>query len=133
MNLDTSTALAFVAEGSSIRHQLKAIVTGKTMVMTGTAEHEFVQIVSASGGPLEQARALRFLSRVQVIPDAPSPRAQALTPTKQLQANDIIILGTGDARGIITLTADRRAVSAARSQGVDFAVSLHPPVPLRGA
>src|SRR5262249_5838229 len=105
MNLDTSTALAFVAEGSPIRHQLKAIVAGQTMVMTRTAEQEFVQIVSASGGPLEQARAIRFLSRAQVIPDAPSPRAQALTTTRQLQTNDIIILGTGDARGMVTLTA----------------------------
>src|SRR5262249_27899643 len=125
--------VTFVSEGSLVRHQLKAVVAGKTMVMTRTAEQEFVQIVSASGGPLEKARAVRFLSRVQVVPAAPSARAQALSATNTLQATDITVRGTGDALGATTLTADRRAVSAARSQGVDFAVSLHPPVPLRGA
>jgi hypothetical protein len=132
INIDTSSALSFVVEGSTVRHQLKARVAGKAMVMTATAEGEFRTILAASGGPLEQARGARLLARVRVVPDAPSARALRLTATRSLGWNDIVILGTGDALGSETMTADRRAVSAARSQGVNFRVILHPPELLRG-
>ncbi|MGI2903165.1 DUF1308 domain-containing protein [Tolypothrix sp. VBCCA 56010] len=81
---------------------------------------------------LEQARASRFLQRITIIYDNPSPRALKLQPTRKLGVNDIIILGTGDRLGIITITADAKAVRAASVQGVDFNVYIHSPCPLTG-
>ncbi|WP_256872561.1 RHS repeat-associated core domain-containing protein [Paenibacillus sp. 79R4] len=69
VNIDTGTANAFISEGSSIRHELKAYVNGKQMVMTDTAAGEFRNIINGVAGPLEKARAERFMNRVQVIPD----------------------------------------------------------------
>ncbi len=112
---------------------MKALVAGKSMVMTATAEGEFRKIVATFAGPLEQARALRFLGRVRLVPDGLSARAQALTPTGNLEWNDIVILGTGDALGLVTMTTDRRAVSAALSQGVNFQVSFCQSIRLTGA
>jgi hypothetical protein len=123
--LDASTAIGFVAEGAWVRHHLKAKVSGKEMVMTETALREFQEILLEKGGPTEQSRASRLLGKVTVIGDNPSARAKRLKVTKNLGANDIVILGTGDMSGIETLTGDRKAVSAARSQGVDFQVSFH--------
>jgi hypothetical protein len=54
INLDASTAIGFVAEGSSIRQFLKATVTGKQMVMTHTAEQEFQTILTNGGGVIEK-------------------------------------------------------------------------------
>ncbi len=83
------------------------------------------------GGVLEQARASRFLQRITIIYDNPSFRALKLQPTRKLGVNDIIILGTGDRLGIITITADAKAITAS-VQGVDFNVYIHPPCPLTG-
>ena len=130
VNIDTGTANAFVSEGSSIRHQLKAFVDGKQMMMTETAVNEFKNIVNSVGGPLEQARAQRFLSKVKIIPDNPSKRALSLQTTKKVGANDIIIFGTGDNLGIITMTSDAKFVRGAQAQGIDFDVFVHAPVPL---
>jgi hypothetical protein len=125
INLDASTAITFVAEGSPIRNALKAMVSGKQMVLTQTAEREFLRILKKYGGPKEQARAQRFLVRVRIIQDNPSARARALKTSRHLGANDIVILGTGDTMGIVTLTADRKALSAALSQGVNFNAFFH--------
>jgi predicted nucleic acid-binding protein len=133
INLDTNTAIAFVAEGSTVRHQLKALVQNQQMVMAQTAFDEFVNIIQYSGGALEQERANRFLNRVMVVPDNPSIAAQALQPTRSLDPNDIIILGTGDQMGIVTMTGDAKAVRAASAQGVNFNVYLHLPSPLTGS
>jgi hypothetical protein len=132
VSIDAGAAVSFVAEGSPARHQMKASLAGRSMVMTATAERGFRDILATFGGPLEEARALRFLGRVRLIPDGPSARAQALTPTGNLEWNDIVILGTGDALGILTMTSDRRAVSAALSQGINFRVSCCPSVRLTG-
>ena len=133
INLDTNTGIAFVAEGSLVRHQLKAFVGNQQLVMVQTAFDEFSRIIQASGGSAEQARADRFLQRITVIPDNPSPAAQMLQPTRRIGASDIIILGTGDQMGIVTMTADAKAVRAASAQGVDFNVYLHPPYSLTGS
>jgi hypothetical protein len=132
INIDAGAAISFIAEGSSARHRMKALVAGKSMVMTATAIGEFQRVVATFGGPVEQARALRFLGRVRLVPDGPSARAQALTPTGNLEWNDIVILGTGDALGLVTVTTDRRAVSAARSQGVNFQAFFCPGIRLTG-
>lgn len=103
------------------------------MVMTQTAFNEFTNIVQSIAGVLEQGRASRFLQRVAVIPDNPSKRALNLQTTRNLGANDIIILGTGDQLGITTTTADAKAVRALRiGQGVDFSLYVHPPCRLTG-
>jgi Protein of unknown function (DUF1308) len=132
INLDTNTAIAFVAEDSSVRHQLKAFVGNQQLVMVQTAFDEFSRIIQASGGSAEQARANRFLQRITIIPDNLSTNAQTLQPTRRIGISDIIILGTGDEMGIVTMTADAKAVRAASTQGVDFNVYLHPPYSLTG-
>jgi hypothetical protein len=132
VNLDTNTAISFISEGSPIRHHLKHLVRGRPMILTETARAELQIILNGSAGPLERARAQRLLERINVVRDKPSARARQLTPTRNIDINDIVILGTGDELGVPTLTADRRAVRSASAQGVDFDVVLHTPVPLRG-
>jgi rRNA-processing protein FCF1 len=133
INLDTNTVIAFVAEGSPIRHQLKAFVGNQQPVMVQTAYDEFLRIIQASGGSVEQKRAERFLLKITVVSDNPSPAAKMLKPTRRIGASDIIILGTGDQVGIVTMTADAKAVQAASAQGVGFNVYLHPPYSLTGS
>lgn len=133
INLDTNTAIVFVAEGSTVRYELRLFVHGQQLVMAQTAFEEFVNIIKYSGGTLEQERANRFLERVIILPDNPSSAAQALRPTRSLDPNDIIILGTGDQMGIVTMTADAKAVRAASAQGVNFNVYLHLSYPLTGS
>jgi rRNA-processing protein FCF1 len=48
INLDTNTVIAFVAEGSPIRHQLKAFVGNQQLVIVQTAYDEFLRIIQAS-------------------------------------------------------------------------------------
>jgi Protein of unknown function (DUF1308) len=132
INLDTVTAVAFIAEGSSVRYLLRQYVNTQKMVMTQTALSEFTSIVKNIGGLSEQDRARRFLQRVTILPDNPSPRSLNLQPTRKLGRSDIIILGTGDQLGIVTTTADAKAVRAASAQGVDFLVHIHLPFPLTG-
>lgn len=133
INLDTNTAIAFVAEDSTVRYQLRRFVQTQQLVMAQTAFDEFVNIIQYSAGALEQDRANRFLDRVTIVPDNPSVAAQTLKPTRSLDPNDIIILGTGDQMGIVTMTADAKAVRAASAQGVNFNVHLHSSYPLTGS
>ncbi len=56
-----------------------------------------------------------------------------LKPTRRIGASDIIILGTGDQMGIVTMTADAKALRAASAQGVDFNIYLHQPYSLTGS
>jgi predicted nucleic acid-binding protein len=92
INLDTNTAIAFIAENSPVRQRLKAFVVNQQLVMVQTAFDEFIRIVQSSGGITEQARAARFLQRITIIPDNPSTVAQTLQPTRRIGVNDIIIL-----------------------------------------
>jgi len=48
INLDTNTAISFVAEGSTVRHQLKAFVQNQQLVMAQTAFDEFINIGGSS-------------------------------------------------------------------------------------
>lgn len=132
VNLDTSAATGFVAEGSTVRGVLKAFVRGRAMLMCTTAEAEFLKAVTLKAGPREQARAARLLARVTRVPDSPSPRVLALRITKAVNSPDKIIFGTGDALGVVTATADGKFVRAAAAQGVTLAVFLHPPSRFQG-
>lgn len=69
----------------------------------------------------------------KIVPDNPSTRAKTLRLTRRIDVNDIIILGTGDQMGIVTMTADAKAVRAASAQGIDFNVYLHLPYSLKGS
>ena len=132
VNLDTSKAIAFVMEGSPLRVGLKAYIHGRSMLLCATADREFRSAVGRYGGPLEQSRARRLLARVMLVPDSPSPLAAALRPTNHLGLEDIIIFGTGDALGVVTMTGDGQALRSAAGQGVTFAAFLHPPARLTG-
>lgn len=132
LNLDTGSAIALVAQDSLVRHLLRQYIGSQQMVMTQTAVAELSDIIRGVAGQLETARYVRFLQIITVINDNPSPRALTLKPTRRLGENDIIILGSGDRLGIVTLTADSKAVKAALAQGVDFSVYLHAPYPLKG-
>ncbi len=131
-NLDTGSAIALIAENSPVRFQIKAYIENQPLVICRTAITEFIDIAFTIGGSFEQDRANRFLRRVKTIPDNPSPRSIRLKPTRKLGEQDIIILGTGDSLGIVTLTTDAKAVKAALAQGVDFKVYVHSPFPLLG-
>src|SRR5437879_3941772 len=133
INLDTNAAITLVSEGSPERHQIKAFAQGHQIVMTQTSVSEFRNIVVTIAGPLESTRAQRLLSRLTIVADQPSARAQKLRPTGSLTFEDIVILGTGDQLGATTVTADGRAVRAAAAQGVKFDVFLHAAVPLTGS
>jgi Protein of unknown function (DUF1308) len=130
VNLDTGAAHAFVSEGSPGRARLKAFVQGKAMVMCATALAQFQNAVNGSAGPLEKARAARLLARVTLVCDTPSPRAVALRTTNHLDGEDIIIFGTGDALGAVTMTNDAKGIRAAAAQKVVFSAYVHPSVPL---
>jgi len=132
VNLDTSTGIAFVMEGSPLRAGLQAYIGGRAMLLCATADREFRNAVGRYGGPIEQARARRFLARITAVPDGPSPRAAALRPTNHLGLEDIIIFGTGDALDLVTLTGDGQALRSAAGQGVTFAAFLHAPGRLTG-
>jgi uncharacterized protein RhaS with RHS repeats len=132
INIDTGSAVAFVSEGSPERHLLKSHVAGKQMVMTQTAQAEFSNIINTIGGSQEKARAQRFMSKVNIISDAPSARASGLVETKKVGANDKVIFGTADNLGIQTLTADAKFLRGAQAQGVNFNAIVHNPVPLTG-
>jgi hypothetical protein len=108
-------------------------VGNQQLVVVQTAYDEFLRIIQASGGSAEQKRAERFLLKVAVISDDPSPAARMLKPTRRIGSSDIIILGTGDRMGMVTMTADAKAVRAASAQGVDFGVYLHSPYSLTGS
>ncbi len=130
INIDTSTANAFISEGSPLRHELKALVQGKKMVMTETAKKEFLNAVKGSAGVKEQARALRFLKKVKIIKDNPSTRIMGLSKTKKIGLNDQIIFGTADNLHILTLTSDKKFVVGAAFQNINFGVIIHRAVKL---
>lgn len=132
LNLDTGSAFAFVAENSKIVRELEEYVGTKQMVMTQTAIEEFRNILLKIGGEKEKQRGIKLEKRIIIVPDDPSDRALKLRETRQLGKNDIIILGTGDKLGIITMTADQKAIRAASGQGVKFNVYTHPPCRLQG-
>lgn len=100
--------------------------------MTSTALAEFANVVRNIAGPNEKASAVSLLQRVRIVPDNPSSRALGIRPTGGIGANDIIIFGTGDSMGAVTMTADARAIRSAAAQGVNFAHFLHRTMPLQG-
>lgn len=101
-------------------------------MITATTLLEFEAIVSGSAGEKEKQRAEALLNNVTIVADDPSERAKGLSPTRRLESNDIKILGTADRMGIQTITADAKAISAAKAQGVNFDAVLFTPVSFQG-
>lgn len=139
INLDTSTAINAIAltTGSNFRYskediQLLKLLKTQQMVMCETALGEFRNILQRNGGKKEKERGIQLEKRMIIVPDDPSDRALNLRETRQLGKNNIIIFGTGDKLGIITMTADQKAIRAASGQGVNFEVDTHPPCRLQG-
>ena len=128
VNLDTGALTALTqARNPALQAMVQQLIGSRIPVATTTALAEFAYGVSNYAGPIERANAAKVFTRVRAIPDTPSARASALRVTKGLGANDIKILGTGDALGIQTITSDARAVRAAAAQGVKFDVQEIPP------
>ena len=133
INIDTGAGFGFISENSPVRHELKEHVKGKQMVMTETAKKEFTDIVPKAGGPKEQARAEKLMKKVKVIPDDPSKRVMDLKLGQKVdKVNDKIIFGTGDKKGITTLTNDKKFTKGAKAQGVEVDAIVHKSVPLEG-
>ncbi|XP_052791074.1 UPF0415 protein C7orf25 homolog [Mya arenaria] len=77
------------------------------------------------GGPAEKRRAEDLLSRVNVVPDKPSFRADIMPNTGKIKDRSHVIFGTGDSLKAVTVTANSEFVRAAHHQGVLFSVFLH--------
>ena len=58
---------------------------GKEVFACETAVADFQTILGTVGGAEEKARAARLLSSVCVVPDHPSPRAQALVESAKVK------------------------------------------------
>jgi hypothetical protein len=127
INLDTGSLVALASVGNErIRNEVRTHLLNRRPVATETAVSEFERTLRVAG-PRERERATGLLSRVAVVPDNPSDRARLLRTTGRLEANDIVVLGTGDRLGIPTVTSDAKAVRASVAQGVIFNVRIHEP------
>jgi hypothetical protein len=93
--------------------------------VTQTASDEFVIGVLRYANTAEYFKAVVWLSAAAEIPDDPSDRALALRRTKTVLDKDIIVFGTGDEWGLVTVSGDRKFYRAAQAQGVDFDAFLH--------
>ncbi len=139
VNVDAGTARAVVAQDSPVRHEIKAFVKDKEMVMTQTAHDEFSEALGRLGGAKEKARGKKFLDRVTVIPDDPSDRVMNLKPTKRIKPPDQNVFGTGDKMGITTITSDKKFPASAADRGfqkdgaVVLDVYVHQPFSFIGA
>lgn len=135
VNVDTGSAVALTSEASTTvaprpgspvlpatdRASVEAIVGGRPTVMTRSAATEF-QTNARSAGPTERGNIFDFLARTRIIADDPNAAVSGLTTSKSIGLVDKIIFGTGQSRGIPTLTTDNFG-SAASAQGV----TLSPP------
>ncbi|KAJ0012304.1 hypothetical protein NQD34_013279 [Periophthalmus magnuspinnatus] len=106
---------------------LEAFMAGKELVACAAAVKDFKEILCTLGGANEKERAEWLLRRVTVVPDQPSPRTLALTPSAAVSPRSVAIFGTGDTLHAVTMTANRKFVRAAANQGVHFSVFIHEP------
>lgn len=107
--------------------QLQSFMAGKELVACSAAVTDFQEILRTLGGAKEKERAQTLLRSVTVVPDQPSPRSLALTPSAAVSPRSIAIFGTGDALHAVTMTANRKFVRAAANQGVHYSVFIHEP------
>ena len=137
VNLDTGSAVALVSADTSApaiiaRTTVETLLRSSDPIMTRTAVVEFFRQVVTIAGPQERRAAASLMTQVKEVPDDPSDRVRSLRYTRSIKEPDILIFGTGDRHGIITVTADDSFVRAAASQGVTLNAVVHKPVPLTG-
>jgi RHS repeat-associated protein len=107
--------------------ELNLFLFGRRLFVTQTASDEFVIGVLRYANTGEYFKAVLWLGQAAEIPDDPSDRALALRRTRTVKDKDIIVFGTGDKYGLITVSGDQKFYNAALAQGVDFDVFLHRP------
>lgn len=105
--------------------QLENFLKGKKLIACETAVADFKAILETIGGTREKKRSQELLQRLNVVPDQPSARTVALSPSNRIKERARVIFGTGDALKILTTTANEAFVRASSKQGVSFSVFLH--------
>jgi hypothetical protein len=119
LNVDSSIATKYASQSPShmaYLPELEKTIAGKTLVMTATAIGETLTAIEETENDVEKARLSQFLTKALPIPDLASSSYKGLTPSNQLGENDIKILGTGDALGIPTYTADKQSLDSWQGQ-----------------
>ncbi|WAQ93916.1 CG025-like protein [Mya arenaria] len=110
---------------SPVLRKLTSFLYGKQLFACQTAVDSFTSILETLGGPGEKRRAEDLLSRVNVVPDNTSFRADVMPNTGKIKDRSKVIFGTGDSLKAVTVTANSGFVRAAHHQGVLFSVFLH--------
>ncbi|XP_033107651.1 UPF0415 protein C7orf25 homolog [Anneissia japonica] len=98
---------------------------GKRLFACKTAVEGFKDNVNTVGGPTEQARAERLLSKVTVMDDCISTRTQEHIWSNKIKERSKIIFGTGDFYEMVTLSANASFVRSANKHNVLYAVEIH--------
>ena len=105
---------------------LQKYLAGKYVMVCQTVVREFNAIVEQVAGAEEKKRAIELLASLHVVPDAPTPRAQALAESGRIKPRQKVVFGTGATYGAVTLTANVQFVQASGDQGCAFVVFIHP-------
>ena len=110
-----------------VKKELESIFNGKKLVCCESAVIDFKSIVDTLGGDGEKLRAKDLLENKihAILPDIKSERVENLKLSDKVKSRSKSIFGTGDAMEILTVTANKGFVRAARSQGLSLAVILH--------
>ncbi|RZF39850.1 hypothetical protein LSTR_LSTR000498 [Laodelphax striatellus] len=101
---------------------LAEILEGREYICCRTAYNEFLEIMRVLGGPSEKARADEFLKKVQIVEDTPFPGLKLCGKIKQRSS---LIFGTGHHHKVVTVTANKGFLRAAKLQGVNIAAFVH--------
>lgn len=119
-------------QGKRERHNpakkvLDSIFEGKKLVSCQSAVLDFTSIVDTLGGEGEKLRAKDLLeNRLHaIVPDNISEGVRNLELSDQIKDRSKSIFGTGDSMKIVTVTANKGFVRAAKSQGLNLAVVIH--------
>ncbi|XP_022187285.2 UPF0415 protein C7orf25 homolog [Nilaparvata lugens] len=101
---------------------LDEILEGREYICCRTAHNEFVEIMRVLGGPSEKARAEDLLKNVQIVDDVPFPGLKLCGKIKQRSS---LIFGTGHHHKVVTVTANKGFLRAAKLQGFNIAAFIH--------
>ena len=139
VNLDTSALVAMSQlKDPWLAIGINAALFDKHLVATRAALAEFTKGNLPKAGPAEKALAAIVLRRVDPIANDPSERVRRLHAGGKKASEDLdnivdrIVFGTGDKRGIPTVSGDRKFPRRAASQGVVLQVWPHPPAQFAG-
>lgn len=148
LNLDVSTMIAYVSSLtngncqynfneailtdqasreriSPVKPILDELFNDRNLVCCQMAYHDFQEILSTVGGKMERERAEELLSKVTIVSDQPSEKANMLNISSKVKSRSRIIFGTGDTLKAITITANQGFLRASEGQGANFVCFLH--------